>query len=219
MKAKSHIVSSHVYKTEEEQIDDLKRWIKSYAPSIIIGIVLAIALLYGWRYWKSYQHTQATNASVFYQQAVDAYQTKHDDVLTQSIETLQKKYPRSPYVSYALFMQAKAAVEQQNFSAAENALTWIMQHSHDKNIKTIAALRLASVQTANHQEKEAIETLQTINNPPFKGLVLIKMADAYLALGDVEHAKTNYDAADKLLPDAENTMPTLAIKMANTTAA
>lgn len=205
------------YKTEEEQLDDLKRWIKLYAPSVVIGIVFAITSLYGWRYWKSYQHTQATSASVLYQEAVDAFQTKHNDILMQSVATLQKKYPHSPYVSYAIFIQAKAAVEQKDFAAAENALQWIIEHSRDKNIKTIATLRLASVQTANHHEKQAIETLQKIDNPPFKGLALIKMADAYLALGDFNSAKVNYEAADKLLPNAANTMPTLAIKIANTT--
>lgn len=208
-----------VYKTDEEQIDDLKRWIKSYAPSILIGIVLAIALLYGWRYWNSYQLTQATNASVLYQQAVDAYQTKQDDLLAKSIKTLQQKYSSSPYVSYAMFLQAKVAVDKQAFEEAENALNWVVDHSNDDNIKTIAELRVATIQMANHQEKTAIETLQKINNPAFKGLALIKIADAYFALGDLNNAKINYETASKQLPDVENTMPTLAVKLANATSA
>lgn len=211
----SYFVS--VYKTDEEQIDDLKRWIKSYAPSILIGIVLAIVLLYSWRYWNDYQQTQKTNASVLYQQVVDAYQTKQEEVLNKTVAKLQEKYSRSPYVSYAVFIQAKAAADKQAFNDAETALNWIVKHSHDENIKAIAELRLASVQTANHQEKTAIETLQKIDNTAFKGLALIKIADAYLALGDVKNAKTNYEAASKLLPNADNTMPTLAIKLANAT--
>lgn len=209
-----------VYKTEEEQIDDLKRWIKSYGPSILAGIILAIALLYGWRYWNSYQHNRAVKASVLYQQAVDAYQTKRTDLLSKSVHALQKKYPKSPYASYAVFLQVKIAANQQDYIAAENELNWIITHSHDKNIKAIAALRLGSILTADHQEELAIKTLESVatNNAAFKGLAHIKIADAYLALGDTNKANVNYEAASKLLPDAGNTMPTLAVKLDNATA-
>ncbi len=207
-----------VYKTEEEQIDDLKRWVKSYGPSIVMGIVLAIALLYGWRFWHSYQHNRAVKASILYQQAVDAYQTKRTDLLTKSVKTLQKKYPKSPYASYAVFLQVKVAADQQAYSDAETGLDWIIHYSHDNNIKAIAELRLGSIQTADHQEELAIKTLESIKNPAFKGLAHIKIADAYLALGDAENAKINYEAASKLLPDAGNTMPTLAVKLDNASA-
>lgn len=207
-----------VYKTEEEQIDDLKRWVKSYGPSIIAGIVLAIALLYGWRYWNTYQHNRAVKASILYQQAVDAYQTKSADLLTKSVTTLQNKYTKSPYASYAVFLQAKVAADQQDYPTAETNLSWIIKHSHDNNIKSIAQLRLGSIQTADHQEKMAIKTLESIKNSAFKGLAHIKIADAYLALGDAENAKINYEAASELLPDAGNTMPTLAVKLDNATA-
>lgn len=206
-----------VYKTEEEQIDDLKRWIKSYGPSILMGIVLAIALLYGWRYWKSYHHHRAVKASILYQQAVDAYQTKRPDLLEKSVNTLQHKYSKSPYAQYAVFLQVKIAADQQDYSTAETGLNWIMSHSHDNNIKAIAALRLGSIQTVDHQEKTAIQTLESIKNPAFKGLALIKIADAYSALGDTNNAKMNYEAASKLLPEAGNTMPTLAMKLDNAT--
>lgn len=207
-----------VYKTEEEQIDDLKRWIKSYGPSIVMGIVLAIALLYGWRYWNSYHHNRAVKASVLYQQAVDAYQTKSSDLLTNSVATLQSKYPKSPYASYAVFLQVKVAADQQDYTTAEEKLDWIIHHSHDKNIKAMAELRLGSILTADQQEELAIKTLESIKVPAFEGLAHIKIADAYLALGDANNAKINYEAASKLLPDASNTMPTLAVKLDNSAA-
>lgn len=209
---------SSVYKTEEEQIDDLKRWVKSYGPSILVGIVLAIALLYGSRYWKEYKHNRATQASALYQQAVDAYQTKHPELLQKAIGDLQDKYPHSPYAQYALFIQAKISADKQDYNTASAALNWIISNSRDTNIQSIAKLRLASVQIEQHQEDLAIKTLQSIKNPAFKGLALIKIADAYTVLGDTKNAKINYEAANQLLPDAGNTMPTLAIKLDNATA-
>lgn len=204
-----------VYKTEEEQVDDLKRWIKAYVPAIVIGVLVAVTALYGWRYWQGYQHTQAMQASALYQQAVEAYQTQRSDILQHCVENLQKKYTRSPYTAYALFLQAKAAVERQDFIAAEHAFDWIIQHNHDSNIHDIAILRLASVQTMNHHARAAIELLKEIHRPAFQGLALVKIADAYLALNDVPRAAANYQAANQLLPNADNTLPTLAIKMAN----
>lgn len=209
---------SSVYKTEEEQIDDLKRWIRSYGPSVLIGIVLAIALLYGSRYWKEHQHNRATQASALYQQAVNAYQTKHPELLQKAIAELQDKYPRSPYAQYALLIQAKISADKQDYNTASDALNWIVSHSHDSSLQSIAKLRLASLQIEEHQEDLAIKTLQSIKNPAFKGLALIKIADAYTALGDTKNAKVNYEAANQLLPDAGNTMPTLAVKLDNATA-
>lgn len=204
---------SHVYKTEEEQVEDLKRWIKSYGPSILAGIVLAIACLYGWRYWKSYQHDRAVSASTLYQHAVEAYQTNSHDVLTTVLSQLQEDYPHSPYTQYALFIQAKISVDAEDYPAADTALNWVVDHTRDPNIESIARLRLGAVQTAEHHEEAAIDTLEKIDQQSFKGLALIKIGDAYTSLGNEEKAKQAYMAASQLLPDASNTMPTLGVKL------
>lgn len=204
---------SQVYKTEEEQIDDLKRWIKSFGPSILIGIILAIALIYGWQAWRNYQHESATKASVLYQQAVEAFQTKDDELLDQSIAKLQEKYPNSPYTAYGLFIKAKVAVDKQNNTDAEKTLNSIIQYTKDNNIRSIAQLRLASIQITENQETLAIETLKDIKNPSFKPLALIKIGDAYTKMGDNKLAKSHYEEASKLLPDTENTMPILSMKL------
>jgi len=204
---------SQVYKTEEEQIEDLKQWIKSYGPSILAGIILAIACLYGWRYWKSYQHDRAVSASTLYQHVVEAYQTKSHEAVTTYLSQLQEHYPHSPYTQYALFIQAKIFVDAGDYSTAGAALNWVVHHARDSNIQSIARLRLGAVKTAEHHEEEAIQVLEKIDQPPFKGLALIKIGDAYSAMGDEKRAKESYMVASQLLPDASNTMPTLGVKL------
>ncbi|MCD8524672.1 MAG: tetratricopeptide repeat protein [Gammaproteobacteria bacterium] len=204
---------THVYKTEEEQIEDLKRWIKSYGPSILAGIVLAIVCLYGWRYWNSYQHDRAVSASTLYQHVVEAYQTNSQDVLATVLSQLQEHYPHSPYTQYALFIQAKISVDAEDYSGADAALSWVVEHTRDRSIESIARLRLGAIQTAEHYEEAAIQTLEKIDQHSFKGLALIKIGDAYHALGNEEKAKQAYMAASQLLPDASNTMPTLGVKL------
>ena len=43
------------YLTEQEQIEQLKTWIKQYGLTILFGIVIALVLSFSWHYWQQYR--------------------------------------------------------------------------------------------------------------------------------------------------------------------
>ena len=58
-------------RSEEEQLDAVKRWWKENGMSLIAGAVLAAAGVFGWNAWQNYQQGQAEAASMRYQQLVN----------------------------------------------------------------------------------------------------------------------------------------------------
>jgi len=204
-----------VYKTEEEQVDDLKRWLKSYGPSIAIGIILALGITYGLKFWKNHKIKVANQTSEIYQKMLDADKQGQKEQVTTLAQTLKDKYTRSPYAQYASFLEAKTALTQQDYNKAQQDLSWVIEHSKDDSFKAIARLRLARVQISNNQAQKALTTLEALDNKAYAGLTALVRADAYQALGDTEKAKSNYQLAQNTLPADSNSQSIIQMKIDN----
>ena len=40
-----------IHRTEEEQVEAIKTWWKANGTSVIVGVVLGVAVIFGVRYW------------------------------------------------------------------------------------------------------------------------------------------------------------------------
>ena len=56
------------YRTEEEQVEALKRWWQENGRSMIVSVVVAVGLGLGWNYWQAGRQASLENASFTYQQ-------------------------------------------------------------------------------------------------------------------------------------------------------
>lgn len=205
-----------IYKTEEEQVDDLKRWLKSYGPSIAIGIILALGITYGLKYWKSHKTKIANQTSALYQKMLDADKEGNTEQATKLAKQLKDTHAKSPYAQYASFLEAKEAMTQQDYAKAQDDLMWIIDHSKDDNFKAIARLRLARIQISNDQAKEALTTLEALaDDKAYAGLSALVKADAYQTLGDTEKAKAAYQFAQSQLPADSNSQTIIQMKLDN----
>lgn len=203
------------FKTEAEQVDDLKRWIKTYGPSILAGILIAIAIIYGRQFWQSHQTQKAQKASVLYQSALDALDQQQANRFQQQAKALIDQAPNSPYAEYITLLQAKIAVDAHNLPLAQQKLEWAVEHAPDKHLKALAALRLAKVQIAHQQADKALATLDSMKDPAYEGLADIVRGDAYFALGKRDQAKQAYLQAQQSIPNIDQLMPTLQMRIDN----
>ena len=55
------------YRTEEEQVEALRRWWEENGRSTIVAIVVALAAGFGWQAWKGYNQDNIEGASNIYQ--------------------------------------------------------------------------------------------------------------------------------------------------------
>ena len=50
--------------TEEEQVEQLKKWWKENGLSIVGGVVVGLALVFGWRSWQHHQLERSAHSTI-----------------------------------------------------------------------------------------------------------------------------------------------------------
>ncbi|MFN3234294.1 MAG: YfgM family protein [Gammaproteobacteria bacterium] len=202
-----------VYKTEEEQVEDIKRWAKAYGPSIIIGILIALAVMYGWRFWQAHETKRAVRASLIYQAMLDATSNEQPKSATQAANRLITTYPRTPYAQYARLLLAKMAIADNNYFTAKQYLKWVAKHGYNKSIRQIAQLRLARIALQQKNPNAALQYLDYTLDNVYKGLIAEIKGEAYEMEGQSKLALEQYNIALTNIPNVDKVMPGLRLKV------
>jgi len=220
------------YRTEEEQVEAIKSWWKTNGTSTVMTVVVAIAIVVGWRGWQDQQVENASIASSLYQNLFVLQQTisqtgngqvSAEDLATANhlTEQLKDEYGSSAYARYAALLKAKRDAEKGDFSAAEAELDWAIEHSEsglltdeDAPLLDLLQLRLAKVQVAQEKFDEATAILANIVSKQFVALAQELEGDIYFARGELEKARESYQVAMDN-EDRPGSTEILRIKMSN----
>lgn len=182
------------YQTDDEKVEELKAWWKENGTSVIVGVALAVAALFGWDYWKQWKENTATTASALYAQVADATTTSVDKALP-TVAQLQKDYASTPYASAASLKIAQKTAEQGNYEQAVTALNWVINNASDDEYKHIATIRLARVLLAMNKPEEALKLASQTFPKSYESLVEELKGDVYVAQNKPADARTAYDKA------------------------
>ncbi len=179
------------YRTEEDQIRALKQWWESNGSSTLIGVGLAMAILFGWQWWQQRQQSAAEQASVLYQQLLQAVENSAtDEVQRTTAEHLAGellKIGSAPRLGdHAELILARIAVEKNDLAAAGTHLQAVLErnpdtargglatrldallgHARDAQLGALARVRLARVQFAAGQPDAALATLEAAGGDDF----------------------------------------------------
>ncbi len=181
--------------TDDERVEDLKKWWKENGASIIFGIALGVIAIFGWRYWSSYREAQAEIASRAYDAFVEAAEKPDNDQARQRGQALLTDFPKSPYAALAALRLAKLAVEGGDTAAAVQKLEWAIGNARLDELKDIARLRLARVKLATGQPAEAEKLLDGLTTATLNAEREELKGDLFLASNNPEKARTAYAAA------------------------
>jgi predicted negative regulator of RcsB-dependent stress response len=203
------------YLTEQEQIQQLKNWVKQYGLTILAGIALALILSGGWRYYQSYKNKILLHASAVYDEMLTMRAQNNTEAVMTQANKLLTHYPKSPYAQMAAFMLARDATIREDYPSAIKHLTWVIDHSNSKGVQQIARIRIARIQIADKKPEVALDTLKTVNDKTFAGMIDEVRGDAYLELKDPAAARKAYQLALQELPNAEVNRPILEMKYDN----
>jgi predicted negative regulator of RcsB-dependent stress response len=203
------------YMTEEQQVERLKAFWKEYGLSIVGGIVLAIALIIGFRYYRSYKTNKAQEASLVYTTMVTTAMSNNDASANNAAKVLIKEYSSSAYADFAQLWLAKRAVDQKQYPAALKALRWVLVHGNMESVKQVTRIRLSRVYLQMQEPAKALSALATMNDKAYQGLVAELQGDAYLQRGQINRARVLYQKALKTLPNPAQSRPLLAMKLAD----
>lgn len=211
-----------VYKTEEEQLEQLKAWIRENGRSIVLGVVVALAVVFGWRGWQSHQRTQVETASVQYQTLLESVRQ-----LEQSMEPtpeqlatantladgLKRDFPQSTYAQLAALLKTQLAVSGGDLTVAEQELNWVLAQKPAAEIAVLARLRLARVLHAAGKHDEAMAQLHDGGSYAFAYEQV--RGDILQAKGDITGAREAYTRSQELAAALKSPMsdPLLDLKL------
>ena len=211
-------------RTEEEQVQAIKDWWKENGKSLLLGIGVALAAVLGWKGWQDRQAVEAENASVLYQNMLEATvsgittmrnpNADADQLATAKhlAEQLKSEYESSSYAKFAALLQARLAVDTKDYDAALTEIDWVLSHQPTAEMQLIASMRKARLQAAKGDVDAALSLLNGLSAGRFQASVDELKGDLLLAKGDKDAARDAYLAADKALEQA-GARPLLTMKL------
>jgi predicted negative regulator of RcsB-dependent stress response len=185
-----------IHHSEEEQIESLKKWWKENGPSVLFGVVIGLAGLFGWNAWQDHKLRQATEASALYNELLIKMEAKQASEQYDSlIETLRKEYDDTAYAALAALAAAKFAVERDNVEAAIDHLEWAIRHAQQPEIQITAKLRLSRLLLAQGKFDRVEYFLGQLYPKAYTAAVEELRGDLMIAKGNPANARQAYQRA------------------------
>jgi predicted negative regulator of RcsB-dependent stress response len=209
------------YKTEEEQLEQLKGWLRENGRSLVLGVVVAVAAVFGWRGWHSHQAAQVEAASAQFQGLVEAVrQLDQPDASAEQRTTagtladgIKRDFPKSTYAQLAALLKAQLAVTAGDLDKAEQELNWVLAQKPTTEIAALTRLRLARLLHAAGKQEEALAQLR--DGGSYTSAYEQVRGDILRAQGDLAGAREAYQRSKTLAAALQEPMadPLLDLKL------
>lgn len=182
--------------TDDEKLEQIKKWWSENGGSIVTGVVLGLAVLFGGKAWFSWQEKNAQNASNLYTVLMNSMAGGDAMAVSQRAGVLVTEYGDTPYAALASLALAKVRIEAGDLVAAQAQLEWVLENSKSDMLLDTARLRLARVLIAM-ENLDAAETLlnQVAKGDAFEPLYTEVRGDVYVARGNLTAANQAYQEA------------------------
>jgi predicted negative regulator of RcsB-dependent stress response len=180
---------------EQEQWERAKAMLGELWIYIVGGIALGGAGLWAWDWNKDRIEKRSIEASARYDEAIDAFSRNDKTRGYQLVEELNREYQATPYAALATLIAARTQVDANELDKAATSLRSVMDTASDPELRTIARLRLARVQSAQGKYDDALATLKVEDGGEFAPRIADTRGDVLLAKGDREGALREYLAA------------------------
>ena len=194
------------YLTDEEQAERLKRWWEQNGTSLIIGVVLAVAAVLGWRWYQGYTQDRSDAASDVYASYVAA--RNEAEPTADQLATIDTEFEGSGYHVLTLLYRADDEVEAEDWEEALALLERAVQLADNDKLKDIARYRAAKVLYQLDRLDECEAALAAIRSTGLEAHVGALSGDVFVARGDLERARTAYRSGiDAARRDPNNPVP------------
>lgn len=198
------------YQTEEQQVEAIKKYWQENGNSLIAGLVIGLGGFIGWNYYQDSQVEAQQVASYQFEQTMQSF-TAQEESFRDNTQAFIEANSTSAYASFASFALAKDAADNQDWPEAEKHLSQAAELAVSENVKAIALTRLARVQIQNGNLDGALATLAKPMPESFKASIEEIKGDTFLKQGNLDLARTAYQAAADAGGLQAN--PTLQIKL------
>ena len=187
------------FETEEQQIEAIKRFWKENGTVIILGAVLGLGGLWGWRYYNDSMIATKESASQAYTASITEFAESED---SQVLSQFVSENKDTGYAPLAAMIVAQQAVLEDDFETAKEQLEIAATGSSE--VADVAKLRLAKIHLQLAEYSQAVAQLDAVSAPAFSDQVNELKGDVYYAQGQFDQAKTSYNLALAELENDQN---------------
>lgn len=180
------------YASEDEQVEQIKRWWKENGKSLVFGLVIGVGGLAGYRYWDGAETARAENASINYEVMLSMASERRFDDARKTGQAIIDSDPESTYARLSALVMAKLSVDEGDYAAARDLLTPLATQPPSSEIAQVARARLARLELAEGQSAAAAKLLAEIPGDDTGARFAELRADVHAANGDVSSARALY---------------------------
>ena len=187
---------------EQEQIAAFKDWWRRYGnilTTVLLAVVVGIAGMQAWRYYRS---QQATAAGTLYGQLDVAEQSNEAKKVQDIAASIAAGHAATAYAAMAQLRAAKSLAMGNDLAGAKLRLQWVIDNAKEDEMRDVARLRLAGVLLDEKKPDDALKLLEIKRtNTAFDGMYADVKGDILASQGKRAKARSAYQVAlDKSEP-------------------
>ena len=183
------------YETEEQQVDAIKQWWKENGTMLVVGAVVGLAGLWGWRYYGETVLAGQEKASNQFAQVLVKFEAQGSEQGTADMSTFIAENKGNNYATLGSLLLAKAAVEAKDYTLAKTQLTDLLADNSYQPLTPVIQLRLARVSTELGEYDQALVILNKITEKGFEVKANQSKGVVYLKQGNLDSARAAFQAA------------------------
>jgi len=197
-----------LYDTEEQQVEAIKDWWVQNGKAVIIGIVVGLVAIGGWKYYESHVKQTQEMTSIAYTSVISTLD-KEGEKAESNVQTFIDAHNNSQYAVLAALQLARVQIGVEHLDEGLAQLEWAKGHTKDDALLTLINFRLARVLSEQGDYAQAVTVLTQIKDDNWQGRVLELKGDIALHQNDKEGAYIAYTEAQQ----AKDKSQTLKMKL------
>lgn len=207
-------------RTDEEQVELLKKWWAENGKALVAAVVLSIAAVGGWKWWQTQEQAKGEAASTIYQELINLVnQPQRSDEQNATAlhlaDQLQSDFPETLYANYGALFEAKLQVQSGELDQALNTLKAVQTAAVNESVSEVAALRQAQILWQQGKNQQALTLANGIKAKVYGGDLEELKGDLLTEMDKAEQAKDAYLKAKAIFAAAGVSRPALEMKIAD----
>ncbi len=184
------------YETDDEKVEAIKKWWKENGMSVVAGVAIGLAAVFGWRAWVEHRELVGQQASAAFEQLMASAEGEDSAAALAQADAIRAGFGGSAYASLADLMVARVKLKAGDAAGAVAALEQVMTQAPDPALARIAALRLARILLDKGDlDRAAAIAAQYADTGSFSGDFAAIQGDIAASQGRVAEARTAYERA------------------------
>ena len=193
-------MASHLDLEEQEQLDQLKHFWKTYGNLISWVLIILLGGYAAWNGYQYWQRGQAAKASALYDEVERAAAAADLARVERSWSDMKDKFGSTTYAQQAALLAAKTLQAQGKPEGARAALQWVIDQSSDVAYRDLARLRLAAIHLDAKAHDEALKLLSAPFEADLSALATDLKGDVLMAKEQSAEAVAAYRQAWQAMP-------------------